>query len=325
MSSAPAAMDYELDEESGVTLQLRPTDEGVTVSVYRRGDDGPEEVYVSLDETRDFYQSNQKRRVLANKVEEKLPKTVNREGVLTELDTFLSELNFGLDDTTKSKLQAPVVQQLREETQEVKFIPGETLIIRVALARDGMEKTIQFSSGEWTAPNPKPLQDRYLDEFLETLDLSADQWKDLREYWEEQKEIGEPEALTQRERAFNDVVNRLKSDAVRVYSEKDKMTDPEAYKNAWYDEGNQMGDAKVPDGETVVWVRSEALREVLEDGSYGGDYIGELSQVLKEKGATFAKSREKSFGYVYPFLPKYVGVTDPEKHVRYADETGVDI
>jgi hypothetical protein len=221
------------------------------------------------------------------------------------------------------------VQQLREETEKVVFIPGEELQIQITLQSDGVTRTIEFSAGEWTTPNPKPLKDRYLNEFYETIEVSSDQWEELREYWDGMKEIGQREALTERERAFQDTVKRLSSQKLRVYDNRERMGPPESTWCAFYDDENEIGDTDVPSDQTVVWVRSDALQEIMTDQNYGAGYINTLSQVLLEKGATLSKSKQKKESTrLYPFFPEYCGVEDPDLDVYYDDDEsagGVEI
>lgn len=308
----------------GVYYEFRPTNESLTVSVYRPTPDGTDdEVFYSADLARDFYKNQQKRRTLVNRVVESLPADADAEAAEEELEAFCDQLSYGLKDEVKEQLKPPVVQDLRRQTEKVVFVPGEELRIRVTLAVDGMERTLEFSAAEWNANSPKPLRDRYLNEFYEKIELEAEHWNDLVDYWSERKEIAEREELTQREQAAEDVLRRLRSSKLKVYDERGRIEAPESTWNAFYDDENEVEDAKVPDEKTVVWVRSDTIREILDDEGHGSGYVGELSHVLREKSAMLTKSRKKGLvTRVYPFEPEAVGITDPELQVIYPDDDG---
>lgn len=314
----------ELSLASGVRCELRPTKEAVKISVYRPTPDGTDdEVFYSTSQSRDFYESDQKRRTLINRASETLPEDVDTEAAMDELRSLFNNMNYGLEEEMKEQLKPPVVQDLRRQTQGVVFVPGEELRIQVTLDVDGMERTLEFSAAEWNANSPKPLRDRYLNEFYEKIELEAEHWNDLVDYWSERKKIAEREELTQREQAAEDVLRRLRSSKLKVYDERERIEAPESTWNAFYDDKNELEDAKVPAEKTVVWVRSDTIREILDDEGHGSGYVGELSHVLHEKDATLAKSRKKGLvTRVYPFEPEAVGITDPELQVIYPDDDG---
>lgn len=308
----------------GVVCELRPDNEAVKISVYRPTPDGEEDdVFYSSDHSRDFYSSEQKRRTLVNRVMGSLPEDVDSEEAKEKLETLCDKMNYGLKEEMENQLKPPVVQDIRRQTQDVEFIPGEELRIRVTLKVDGTERTLEFTTGEWNANSPKPLRDRYLNEFYDPIDLEAQHWRDLVEYWTEQKQIAEREELTQREQAAEDVLRRLRSSKLKVYDDRERIEAPESTWNAFYDDENELQDARVPDEKTVVWVRSDTLRTILDDEGHGTGYVNQLSHILREKEATLTKSRNKGLvTRVYPFDPEAVGVTDPKKHVIYPDDDG---
>jgi len=182
---------------------------------------------------------------------------------------------------------------------------------------DGTDDEV-FYSADLARDFYKNQQKRY-----EKIELEAEHWNDLVDYWSDRKEIAEREELTQREQAAEDVLRRLRSSKLKVYDERERIEAPESTWNAFYDDENEVEDAKVPDEKTVVWVRSDTVREILDDKGHGSGYVGELSHVLREKGAMLTKSRKKGLvTRVYPFEPEAVGITDPELQVIYPDDDG---
>jgi len=309
-------------------FELQPVHEGIKIAVYSE-DGATEDVHYSVTEpSRDFFTSEQKRRTLLNRVDESLPDHLNGEAAVEKVRKFLNELAHGLDDETEAALQAPVVQQLREQTEEVVYIPDEELRIIVRLCVDGMHGELEFSPGAWNATSPKPLEDQYLNEFYDKIDVESDHWEELTEFWHEQREVEQREGLTQKEALVEDTLKRLKMQQLRTYNDREQFEEPEATWCAFYDDTNELQDTEVPDEETVVWVRSDTLREILDDEGHGAGHIGQLSQALYARGHTLSKSRKKGLvTRVYPFKPEAVGVEDPELHVIYPqrDEDGVEI
>jgi hypothetical protein len=307
---------------------LEPVHEGIKIAVYTQ-DDAVEDVHYSATEpSRDFFTSEQKRRTLLNRVEEALPERLDSEPAIGKIREFLNELAHGIDEDTEAALQAPVVQELRAQTEEVVYIPDEDLRIIVRLCVDGCEGDLEFAPGEWNAASPKPLEDRYLNEFYDKIEVDADHWEDLTEFWHDQRQIEQREALTKDEAIVEDTLKRLKMQQLRVYNTRKHFEQPESTWNAFYDDENELQDADVPDDDTVVWVRSDTLREILEDEGHGDGYISQLSQSLYEQDVTYTKSRKKGLvTRVYPFDPEAVGVTDPDLHVIHPDrdDDGVEI
>jgi hypothetical protein len=311
-----------------VYFELEPVHDGIKISVYSE-DGATEDVHYSVTEpSRDFFTSEQKRRTLLNRVEEALPEYLDHEEAMEKVRKFLNQLAHGLDEETEAALQAPVVQDLRRQTEEVVYIPDEELRIIVRLSVDGREGELEFTAGEWNAPSPKPLRDRYLTEFYDRIELESDHWEDLTEWWHEQREIEQREELTKQEAIVEDTLKRLQMQQLRVYNDRKHFQEPEATWSAFYDDENELQDTDVPNDETVVWVRSDTLREILDDEGHGAGYLSQLSQELYASGTTLSKSCEKGLvTRVYPFKPEAVGVEDADLHVIYPerDDDGVEI
>lgn len=311
-----------------VYFELEPVHEGIKIAVYSK-DGATEDVHYSVTEpSRDFFTSEQKRRTLLNRVDEALPDHLDTEAAVEKVRKFLNELAHGLDDETEKALDAPIVQELRRQTEEVVYIPDEELRIIVRLRVDGREGELEFTAGEWNAPSPKPLRDRYLTQFYDKIELESDHWEDLTEYWHEQRRIEQREKLTKEEAIVEDTLKRLKMPQLRVYNDRKHFEQPEATWNAFYDDQNELQDTDVPDDDPVVWVRSDTLRTILEDEGHGDGYIGQLSQNLYAQDVTYTKSRKKGLvTRVYPFKPEAAGVDNPDLDVIYPerDSDGVEI
>lgn len=317
----------QLPLKGGVQFELQPTSDGIEISLLEETDTG-EEVHYSVTESRDFFQSEQKRRTIINRIEDSVPDFLDADTALEKVETLMSELNRGISDEQEAKLQAPIVQELRSQTQDVVYIPDEELRIIVTLCVDGREGDLEFSAGQWNASSPKPLRDQYLTQFYERIEVEAEHWEDLTEYWHERRTVEEREALTKREQIYEDTLRRLQTQKLKVYDEKHHFTAPEATWNAFYDDDGVLDDTDIPDDDPVVWVRSDVLREILDDEGHGDGYIAQLSQTLREKGTTHTKSRKKNLvTRVYPFKPAAVGVDDPDRDVIYPerDDQGVPI
>jgi|APHM01.1.fsa_nt_gi hypothetical protein len=311
----------------GVHFELQPTSDGIEIAMLEETDDG-EEVHYSVTESRDFFESDQKRRTVINRLRDSVPNFLDTDAALSKVEKLMSELNRGISDDQEAKLQAPIVQTLPSQTEDVVYIPDEELRIIVTLCVDGREGDLEFTAGQWNAASPKPLRDQYLTQFYERIELETEHWDNLTEYWHNQRTVEEREALTKREQIYEDTIRRLQTQKLQVYDEKHHFTAPEATWNAFYDDDGTISDADVPDDEPVVWVRSDVLRDILDDEGHGDGYISKLSQTLREKDTTYTKSREKGLvTRVYPFKPSAVGVDDPDRDVIYPerDEQGVPI
>jgi hypothetical protein len=311
----------------GVHFELQPTSDGIEIAVVNVDGD-EEDVYYSVTKSRDFFQSDQKRRTIINRTRESLPEYLDSDAAIEKIDQMMSELNRGISDEQEAKLQAPIVQTLRSQTEEVLYIPDEEIRIIVTMRVDGRTGDLEFSAGEWNAASPKPLRDQYLTKFYERIELEPEHWENMTEYWHRMSTVDEREELTKSERIYEDTIRRLKSQKLRVYDEKERFTAPESTWSAFYDDTSELTGDAIPEDEPVVWVRSDVIREILDDKGHGGGYISELAQTLREKGATYTKSQNKGLvTRVYPFKPSLVGIDDPDRDVIYPqrDDEGVSI
>ena len=145
----------QLPLKGGVQFELQPTSDGIEISLLEETDTG-EEVHYSVTESRDFFQSEQKRRTIINRIEDSVPDFLDADKAREKVETLMSQLNRGISDEQEAKLQAPIVQTLREQTQDVVYIPDEELRIIVTLCVDGREGDLEFSAGQWNASSPKP-------------------------------------------------------------------------------------------------------------------------------------------------------------------------
>lgn len=316
--------DFPLTDDGTVTLTLEPVEDGLRVEVAEETD-GYRVVY-SANKPHSFVGSDQIRGLVGNKIRDHLSNHFDEEAVVEKFNRICSQINAGdLSEEQKRRLKAPAVQRLIDETVAVDVFPAEEATFRVTLERDGERRELEFSQGEWVADSPAPLKQQYAGAFYDRLAIGKDEWVDLVEYWSERQEVHDREELTARDTVLGDVIRGLRKNVK-------PMANREALENdryaAWYDVDGRMvdSDTQIPDDGPILWVRSDALTHQIDEAGKERTFLAQLSQMLRDEGATYSTSREKADGILYPFVPEELGVTDPELDVAAStDENDTEV
>ena len=301
---------YDFELVPGVDLMLERVDDGVRVTVAETND-GFRTVFSSV-ESPDFFESQQKRGTIKNRLPEYLSECFNSDAVCKEFERLCSRLAANdIDDDTKEMMRPPVVRQLLNETDRVEVFGGDPTTITVTLSRGEVTRCIDFTSGEWVMPNPAVLKTKYYDQFYERLDLGKDEWNELTEAWEEEQIVTGEESMTEREAIIERVVSGL---SARVKPVDTREVLENGTYSAWFDAENSACDKDVPTNNDVLWVKSQAITDQLDEAGKSPNYISELSKSLHESQMTFSTSKKKRGVRVYPFAPDALGITEWDVH-----------
>lgn len=309
---------FEEELVSGVDLRLEPREQGLHVSVAETFDDSPRPVY-SASHKRDFYTSQQKRREIANEINDQVSDHIDGDAVAERFRAVCTQLD-SKHDEIKQRLRPPAVQQILDETQSVEVFGGEPTTVRVTLEHGGKEAPIEFTSGEWVAGDAGKLNARYHQRFFERLDMESEDWDELVEAWEEMQEIVHDERQTELDSVVEEVIDGL-ARRVKAHDTRDAIEN-DTY-SAWMQTDYDGMDNEIPQGEDVLWVRSTAVSEQLEEAGKSKAYISELSKGLKAESHTHRATKRKRDKRVYPFDPDSLGI-DPEWDV-HSDDDGPEV
>lgn len=313
---------------AGVEVRFTPTDEG-NISMEIVESSNGESVVYSAEQDLGFYRSDQKVGTIANRIESGVPAGIDGEAVANEFRSLCSTLSANHDDVQATWLP-PIVTDLLEQTQCVEVYGGDPTTFAVTMKRDGAEHEIEFTTGEFMAPNSAPFRDKYGAVFYEKIDIEPDVWERLVDEWLEMKEIVAVESYSEEQATADEVADVL---ADRLTPVDDRNVLANGTMSAWYDEDNSKHDkdvANATDQEDpdVLWVRSDAVREVLPDVGKPREYFGTLSGTLRKTGMTFTTTKgivvDGDEKRCCTFDPEVLGIPCEAVHSSDEDVTGVD-
>lgn len=313
---------------AGVEARFAPSDEGnITIEVVESNNNGS--VVYSAEQDMDFYRSDQKVGTVANRIEAGISDGIDGEAVADEFRALCSTLSSNHDEV-QAAWQPPIVTELLEQTQYVEVFGGDPTTFTVAMKRNGAEHELEFTTGEFMAPNPAPFRDKYGAVFYEKIDIEPEVWEELVDEWLEMKEVVDSERYTEAEATADEVADVL---ADRLTPVDDRSVLANGTMSAWYDGGNSKADPDVvdaSDGEDpdVLWVRTAAVREVLPDIGKSREYLQTLSPTLRKTGQTFTTSKpidvEGNKIRCFAFDPEALGIPREAVHSSDEDVTGVE-
>ncbi len=292
------------------TLAMEVQEDGVRITVKEEGSDG-ERVSYSAVHGRDFFESSQKRKTIANEIEKNSDvKASDTKDAFIQLCNRISGNDLSKD--RKELFRTELTQQLLDETVSVDVYVSEETSIEVTLEKDGRKDSIEFTPGEWTTSSPARLSERYYNAFVERIEVSGEEWDDLVEEWEEMKTVAARETATTWDAIVERVVNTLKKRHV-------PHEDREAFKNdektTWYRDGE--------DGPTL-WVKSAFVADLLDDSGKTPEELSELSKQLSKRDVTKGTTKKRSGVRAYPFDPEEIGVSENEVHTN-SDDDGPEV
>ena len=306
----------------GWKLVLSPKDDGekADVALYDTRGDGEPERCVSVVKTKDFYNSAQKVGEIGNEFRAAVEDEAGVDGddLKTEFKSKCSVLAENDDDVQRG-LYTETVTDLLAETESVEYVRGaDALTVRVTLTHGGETREMEFSPGEWRGASGDALGTNYLVAFAEMIEVSKQEWADLRDEWDSRKEVVEGDTLGEWGHIADQLTDNL-IPQIDAFDDREKLLDDRL--NAYYQEDapEYLG-GKIPAGDHL-WVRAAALRDELPHVGKQTSKMGELSRALVEEGylrsdqpATRKKQR------VYAFDPESLGV---DADAVLSDDDGV--
>lgn len=309
---------------NGLSVHMGMAEDGeLQVRILEEREDEVKNIFASKEKP-DFFEKQQTRKTIANAVADRsqIPNAQAKESLLE----FFSELAARSQESEKL-FQHPVVDDILSSLSDsVSVFGGETTTVVVPISWNDKHKRLEFTDEEW-GDSPKPFKTKFFSAFYETPNLDKDAWIELRDtleknYFEETYE----EELTEGETVAGIVADAIGAQ-VNVYQERSKLQNDKL--NAWYDHGNSAGRSEIKGDQDVLWVRSDAVAEVMEQAaSKEHSYMGELSRQFLQNGYTFDSTSPLSAGSkpngerwqkrCYPFDPAALGIS--ELSIQDADD-----
>lgn len=318
-------LDRTLSETLSIHLTTLDTGEiKVRVLEDRDETEGMATVLTSKEKS-DFFTKRQSRREIANAIADNVETTHATEAKEVVLE-FFNDLA-DADEETRKKFQHPTVQNVFDATESVKVFGGEPTTWSVEIDWNRFSATLEFTHGEWVKDSAHTFKKKFNQAFFETPRLENDDWLDLREMWENMREVEGVERTTTDQLIAEDVVRTLQQ-RVDCYEDRSKLRNDTWA--AWYDIENSAGRSEPPRDQDVLWVQSSALKDALDDAGKEVGYMSQLSKALQTEGYTFSTSTPITAGSdadgnrvqprCYPFDPVTLGKTPQSIHDRDIDE-----
>lgn len=323
-----STFDGSIDLIAGVEARFAPTDEG-NISIEVAETNNGDSIIYSAEKAMDFYRSDQKVGTVANRIKGGVSDGIDGEAVADEFRSRCSTLSANHDEV-QSAWQPPIVTELLNQTQRVEVFRGDPTTFTVALKRNGREEELEFTTGEFMAPNPAPFRDKYGAVFYEKVDVEPEVWEELVDEWIEMQEVVDSERYTEAEATADEVADVLSD---RLTPVDDRQVLANGTMSAWYDESNGKADPDVIDAADggnpdVLWVRTAAVREVLPDIGKSREYLQTLSPTLRKTGKTYTTSKpiDAAGGRYrcFAFDPEALGIPREAVHSSDEDVTGVE-
>jgi hypothetical protein len=263
--------------------------DGLYVALYESKEQGRDLLY--SDEVEQFFDRQQQRAAWRNRAIEHLPERLNGEEFERSFDRAIAKV-LDSDEKRQKIKRSPAVGTLLDRTEQVTVYPGDETVFRVALTHNGRTESIEFTPGEWTAPNPAPLREKFSSTFYKTIDLDKDAWVQLRNQWEDEQVVREREGITG-DRAIAELVRNDLNDTMDVYEEREAVARNDMA--AWYDPDPDL-DTETYDGGAVIWAPAQVVLHALSAAGESKDFLQTLSREWRDMGVLAGTSKVTTFG-----------------------------
>lgn len=273
-----------LTDDAEVRISAR-NDGKLVVDVVAVSSSGESPIYTDAH-NRDFY-SKQTKRTIKNEVKNSHP---DGDTIAARFLEFCSALNKNHEMVQKA-LRPPAANNLLDQTETVEIYGGTTTMFVVTMNHRGRTRELEFTAEEIMGTNPAPLRNKYGSAFYEKVALEPEVWEDLADEWIAMGEEVAAERMTEEEAIAGELATAL-SRRLSVTLDRDGLANDAL--TAWYDEENETDNEDVTQtagrDASVIWVRTEAIRDFLKDSGKGKDYFRDLSPALKGMGMTYTTS-----------------------------------
>lgn len=282
-------------------LRMTPVADGFRIRLYR----GDEQVYY-VEADRDWWESRNKLGQIGNEIAEDIGDSPS--WVKSQLRKIANDLDTANDDL-REKLRNPEVNGLLERTNRVLgYDSGDDLEMWVEIeSPDGMTASaaeFTFTLDEWMGDATYLIDKQHFYRFNSHVDITEEDWEELREEWEEMMERQSPGTDPERERIADLILDKARSRLVgNVFESREKAANDKW--NGWFEPPD--GDFSDHD-EAVVWVRSQAIQSAIDDATAksGHGYIGTLTSTFHRLGVLAGEGKRARLGSskpkCYPFL-----------------------
>lgn len=260
-----------------------------------------------------------------NRTEEALEdRPVAEDTIASELRQWFAKMS-DVQQEQKKKLLTDEVRRIIDGTEKVEVYAGDPTTWVVTLTYDGDIRELEFTTGEILTDSPGPLREAIANNFFEIVDIEDDDWAEIRQRWDEQKEIAQRDAETGLEAVATRVLDRM-SEARQPVDEKAKLgNSPEA---VWYDDENDGGLTDV--GGPVAWVHDTFFVDKIDSTGQSIQKKGDITRVLNQndvlldvrKRRRWPNPQGRDRAQFYPFDPDALAIDPAVFEVDDADETG---
>lgn len=205
----------------------------------------------------------------------------------------------------------PVVRAIVDGTEAVEVHGGEDTTVSVRLTYQGDTNELEFTTSEWLADSPGALQEKMFNNFFDMVDVEQEGWEEIRDQWDEQKQVVSVVNETKKDAVADRVIEYLRNVVKPVAEREDMGNGVEA---CWYDQHNSTGYDDAGENAPIVWVQDSLLVDQLEEAGKQVGYKGQLCKTLISRGETHGSRKRTSWvgdglSNYHAFKPGTLGVT----------------
>lgn len=250
--------------------------------------------YIECD--RDWWESRNKLGQIGNEIAEDIGDSPS--WVKSQLRKIANKLDAANEELVE-ELRNPEVDDILQRTNcVIGYDSGDELEMWIEIdAPDDSDNDAaewSFTLDEWMGDATYLINKKHFHSFDSHVELSEDDWEDLRDAWEDMEERQSVGTDPERERIAELIIDTARSRLVgSVFEDRDKAANDKW--NGWYEPAG--GEYSDPD-DPVVWVRSEALQNAIDDetGKSGHGYIGKLTSTMDRLGMLAGESKRPTYG-----------------------------
>jgi hypothetical protein len=252
-----------------------------------------------------------------NSVEQSLDDTngIDSGDARTALKQYIAELADLSEDESVEYTLSDAAGQIIKGTEKVEVHQADETVWYVTLEYNGETARLEFSNGEMLGDGGA-LVEKIANRFVDFIELSGEEWQEIRERWADRKEIVERHGETATDAIINRVVTYMDQQK-QVVADREKVGN--GTETVWYDSDNAtLVDEANADG-AIVWVRDEFVTEAIEAAGKSVEQKAPLVRDMSANGVLYRGNMGKQWGEdwskprkVYPFNADHFTVTDSD-------------
>ena len=306
------------DEAPDLEFHLIPiTGKKVLLAVEEAGEDSQR--YYNETQNRGFWKNGTKRGRIAGRAKGSVPDASPKD-LKEAVKEVIVQISLDEDeDWFEEAMRSPREQDLRDRTLSVVCYPGaddaEWIVTMLPLegGHETEKQKLSFDAGQIHNADPGGFRKAHLAHFLEKIELDAEEWANLTNYWLDIQDTRGREEDPRTEAAVETFMSKI-----------DKMTVWVDQKGFSWDSTNGYYSSQYAGEDDAILLPGRWVQNWLDDNDYGDL---NFSKILRERGLMLGESKKKSVAgkqnRIWPITAAETGHTYESCH-RVKDDDDED-